>query len=369
MPSTAGCPRFLCYFTWLLVGTGLALQSACSLPYVIKQGYYQAKLLCGADDIDKVLQGNELTPLQRERLELIVELRRYTQEHLAFLPSSNYTTINLKWDHVIYNITASEPLRFEPYTWWFPIVGNVPYKGFFVKKDAERQRDQLLRKKYDVSMRSVAAYSSLGYFKDPVWPQMLDKPMISLVDLIIHELAHSTLYWPNQTAFNESFANVAGKMGALQFIRERFGVSSEEYKTAQGYYDDLQRYEVFMWRLYLKLEELYGSNLETSEKLQSKKLILEAAPSEFSKIDFKTDWFKKARIEGLNNASLLSFKLYNSDQKTFERLLELLSYDWRRYMSELAKFKNAKDPFADLRSLVKRLEDEGFAPPAVQNKR
>ena len=218
-------------FYGFLLGFSL-IHAGCFLPYVAKQGYYQAKLLSGRQPILQVLQQDSLTPHQRQRLQLILAVKNFATNVLALSPNQNYSTINLKWRHTLYNVSASKPLLFKPYTWWFPIIGTMPYKGFFEKADAIKEKNRLLLKNLDVQIGPVAGYSSLGYFSDPVWPQMLELPLVFLVELIIHELAHATIYFKNQTDFNESFANAVGKMGTLAFLKEHFGEKSQEYQGA-----------------------------------------------------------------------------------------------------------------------------------------
>lgn len=342
-------------WAWFVGAWALALQGGCFLPYVIKQGYYQSMLLNNAAPLAKAIERDGVTEEQRKKIELVVATKKFAEEEMGFSPSESYTTANLTWAHPLYNITASEALRFEPYTWWFPFMGRVPYLGFFDKKDAEKQREELVAKHYDVLMRPVSAYSTLGYFKDPILPSMLERSDLGLVDLIIHELAHGQVYWANQTAFNESFANATGHFGALMFFRKRFGEDSREYRDAKAYYADLERYEKFMWGLYQTLDSHYRKEIPDEEKFDGKKKIFADVSRQFAQVPFLTESFKRARVDDLSNANLMSFKLYNTGQKTFECLLERTGVDWRRYLGELKKLEHEPDPFMKLKQVVREL--------------
>ena len=334
-----------CKGVWILVVFFMLMQSGCFLPYVTKMGYYQAKLLWGRESIEKVLKSNkDLTPNQREKLELILAVRKFTQEKLHFTPRENYTTVNLSWNHPLWNVSASEALHFKFYQWWFPIVGYIPQKGFFSKEEAIAQRDVLKKQGYDVLLRPVAGYSSIGYFNDPVWPEMLDWPTEVLVELMIHELAHATLYFKNQPSFDESFANAVAHIGTLQFLKDRYGEESVPYKNAKSRLADEERYGSFMKQLYADLDKLYRSEKPVAEKFLLKKDRIDLAKEHFTKIPFESESFQKAKLKDLNNASLMVFELYNSNQKCFQRLFEQVYQDWRVFLDKLRTLEKESDP-------------------------
>ncbi len=327
----------------------------CLLTYVLKQGYYQAKLICGAEAIKEVLKDANLSAYQKTQLKKILEIREFGQKELGLIPGANYTTVNLSWNQYIYNVSASEVLAFRPFTWWFPIVGTVPYKGYFVENDAQKEYEHLKSKGYDVIKRKVGGYSTLGYFTDPVWPQMLDRLELSLADLIIHETAHTTIYFSSETDFNENFANFVGKQGALEYLAKKYGPNSLQVKSANNYYHDSDLYMQFMWGLYNKLDEVYKSNKSNQAKLTQKMAILNNLANDYKKVKFLSAGYTNHPPKNLNNALLMSFKRYNSDQSIFAEVFKKLGGSWPKFIEEMGMLKKAKNPLIALKELAGKL--------------
>ena len=166
-------------------------------------------------------------PQRHTRLRFVAAVRDYGRERIGLDVRDQYTCFYdtggrpLSW-----NVSASPPDRFEPYLWRFPIVGAVPYKGFFEIDRAQKERSILQSKGLDVSLSQVSAYSTLGFFADPVLSTMLKYSDDSLATLLLHELTHATAYAPGHTDFNESLATFVGRRGSLDFLSEHYGASS-----------------------------------------------------------------------------------------------------------------------------------------------
>lgn len=339
---------------FLCVGVALA-SAGCSIGYVIKQGYYQAKLICGSESIEKALKKRDLSSEQRVKLQEILDMRTFSSAYLALTPGKNYTKVNLSWHEKIYNVSASRSLAFEPFTWWFPIVGTVPYKGFFDRKDALSEVKRLKDLNYDVMMYVVGGYSTLGYFNDPIWPQMLEKSESSLAELIIHELAHATVYFASQTDFNESFANFVGRQGALAYLGNKYGPASSEYILAKNMQDDEDRYMDFMSQLFKKLDAVYTSSMSDIDKLANKKEIIASSHNDYKKVPFATESYRNYYPAEINNALLMSFKRYNSDQPAFLKLFKYSDRSWPKFIDEMKALKASPDALLALQNRVKEL--------------
>lgn len=337
------------YFKLIICIVAVLSNVSCAVGYVVKQGYFQAKLLCGARPIESVLSEDEITLAQKEKLQEILDLRHFVQKEMALTPGSNYSKVNMTWSEKIYNVSASKALAFEPYTWWFPIIGTVPYKGFFDKDDALAEVRMLKDLNYDVFLGMVGGYSTLGYFSDPVWPQMLEKREGALAELIIHELAHATVYFNNQSDFNESFANFVGRKGALQYLAEKYGPNSEQYLSTKNIQEDEDKYSKFMWQLYQKLAGVYESNGSDDKKLLEKQRIIAEAPAEYKKVDFASAEYKQYFPRELNNAILMSFKRYNSDQSVFLQLYERSNNSWSQFIKEMKSLEKSPNALEALR--------------------
>ena len=301
------------------------------------------------------LRKTDLDANQRKKLELILDVRRFAEQHLKLDAHKNYKDVNLGWDKRIHSISASAELKFAPYLWWFPIIGSVPYKGFFNEADADREQKSLERQGLETQKREIHGYSTLGYFSDPVWPAMLLMPEEALVELIIHELAHATVYIPNQTPFNETFANFVGKNGARAYLEYRFGKQSDEVKSWYRYDASLKRYHQFFHDLYARIDRLYNQDMPDNEKRDKKAQILVAAEERYKALVSEKK-VMAINFSSINNAYLLSFKSYNEDFDVFDKLMSLVGDDFGKFIDEVNYYGRTDAPFISLHERIKSLE-------------
>jgi len=337
------------YLVVVLVLT--VLNYGCSFFYVAKQGVYQMKLLAGAEPIERALRKTNLAEVPRSKLILISRVREFCQKNLKLVADKNYKNVNLSWHNIIHNVSASEPLAFKPYLWWFPIIGSVPYKGYFEERDAQAEVKRLKALGLDTLKRRVGGYSTLGYFSDPVWPTMLEMRDEALVELIIHELAHATVYIANETPFNETFANFVGKTGARMFYVENYGENSEEVRRLDKFYHDEKSYNKFFSELYIKLDEVYNKKISLEEKKSLQQQVLAQAKMDYEALPIHkefiiSDWSR------INNAYLLAFKTYNHDEAVFADLFKLVNHDFRHFLAQVATNSQGSNPFLSLRTYV-----------------
>ncbi len=189
--------------------------------YLLYQAKGQFLILANTESFSDFKKNHHLSPQQKSNLELIEKIKTYSVDSLGFTPTKNYTSI---YDQgakpLLWLITACEPFKFKAYHWYFPIVGNVSYKGFFKKELAQTEYNYLLEKGYDVELRTVSAWSTLGWFNDPVFSGMLDRPKGSLCHLIFHELFHATYYAPGTVNFNENLAEFIAHKATLRFLKK-----------------------------------------------------------------------------------------------------------------------------------------------------
>jgi predicted aminopeptidase len=201
--------------------------------YFLRQGAGQLDLLWNSRPIGDVLADPAVPAEQKAKLELIRAVKAYGIREMALAPSGSYERYyDTGGKPVTWVVTACRKDRFEPYTWWFPIVGTVPYKGYFAKADAEAEAKSLEALDLDVYVSPTAAYSTLGWFNDPVLSTMLGYGDEDLANLILHELTHGTLWLPGGVDFNEGLASFVGGQGALEYFRKRDGTDSTSYARA-----------------------------------------------------------------------------------------------------------------------------------------
>jgi predicted aminopeptidase len=201
----------------------------------------------------------------------------------------------------------------------------MPYKGFFNIEGARKEKAKLEKKDLDVWVRGVDAFSTLGWFKDPLYSYMQDYSAAKLADLIIHELFHATVFIKGQVEFNEELAEFIGSEGARLFIAVRFTEDSDEYRQMINSAEDSQNYVEFIQGLIAELDILYSSKISREEKLAEKEKIIKAAKERFNaEYDsrFSGGNYKGFSELPVNNAYLDLFRLYHTEDNFYQELYE-----------------------------------------------
>src|SRR5919206_1255214 len=190
--------------------------------YIARAGWEEAKILVRRRSIVALVKAPGTPPVVRRKLQLVLSARAFAEDSVGLRAGESFTTYSqLRRDTLVLVLSGAYRDRLEPYTWWFPIVGRVPYKGFFDFSAAQRAAKQLADRGFDVYLRPAAAFSTLGFFNDPLVSTTLREDSLDLVNTVIHETTHSTFYARGQAVFNESFANFVGARGAAWFYRVR----------------------------------------------------------------------------------------------------------------------------------------------------
>jgi len=252
--SAAGgaCPAGLVMLALLLTGCD-------GLMYVTHVAQGQLRIVGRTEPIDDVLASGRLTAEQEEKLRLIVKARDFAAEQIGLNAGDSYTTFyDTAGDPLAFNLSAARRDRLEAKKWRFPFIGEVPYLAFFDEDYLRREERKLIERGYDTFTYELDAYSTLGLFEDPVRSTMLRRGKLSLVETVIHELLHNTIWRPNHTVFNESLATFVGRTGAVQFLIREYGPESGWPELAERYYADLDAVNAFLFELYNSLREYYA---------------------------------------------------------------------------------------------------------------
>lgn len=290
--------------------------------YLARAALGQADMLWGRVSYEDALAAGTLSAGQRARLELVPQIKRWGQQ-IGLSSTDNYDTLHPTWDRTIWNVSGCAQLSFEPKRYWFPIVGSLTYIGYFDEPSARAQADRLASQGYDTYVRTAGAYSTLGWFRDPLLPHMLDWSEDRLSDTLIHELAHATLWVPGHADFNESFANFVGERGALQWLIHHHGPGSDEVARARRADEDNARYQALVHGVVDQLEALYADQaLPDQAKHEQKAQILASLPARAASAGFHdAQRYQRLFSEPWNNARLLQFRTYNRGQHAFEVVL------------------------------------------------
>jgi len=303
----------------------LVFGAGCRAGYVMHAAVGQIRLVSSAVPIEDALAGSDLSASQKDRLALVSKIKEFGEKELGLKETSSYQTIYLGSDQPpLYTLAAAPKDRLTLVTWWFPVVGRMPYLGFFDLEKAREQSRRLMEKDLDVVIGRADAYSTLGWFRDPLTLNLIHGSEPDLVETVFHEMTHTTLYLKGQGAFNEGLAQIIGKRGALQFLEKTRGLSHPLTLEAKANLEDERLFASFLATVFEALEQIYRSSLSLEEKLVKREALflhtLEAF--EVLKDRLKTQTFVHFGRIPLNNAYIMALGLYHSHYPLFEAVLE-----------------------------------------------
>lgn len=202
----------------------------------------QVDVLWSAKPIDECLVNPRFSEEEKEKMKMILDVRAYATDVLGLRPSGSYTKVYDQGDEpILWVVEAAEAFRLKPYKWSYPFLGELAYKGFFDLDKANREADRMRALGYDVSVGEVGAWSTLGWFDDPILSSMLKRTKPRLAELIIHELTHGTVYIKSDDELNENLATLIGRYGAEMYMRDRF---PEDTSMVVDYLDGIEKRHV-----------------------------------------------------------------------------------------------------------------------------
>lgn len=310
----------------------------------------QLSLLWKRQDIQELLDNNEIDEATRDKLKKVLGIRRFASDVLLLPDNGSYTSYaDLGRPFVVWNVFAAPQLSVQPKTWCFPVAGCVPYRGYFSKDEALAYAGSLKQEGFDVHVGGITAYSTLGWFDDPVLNTILRQPEPQLAGLLFHELAHQKLYIKDDATFNESFATAVEMEGVRRWLAER-KASPGEFR----HYEILkQRHADFISLLQKtrgQLDMLYQGELKKDIKLYQKTLIFSEMRRNYESLkktwndDNRYDnWFKSE----LNNARLVTVGTYHDYVPGFQAIL-------KQHNNDLATFFKEAEELAELDAETRR---------------
>ncbi|MDR0402559.1 MAG: aminopeptidase [Treponema sp.] len=316
--------------------------------YTLKQGAAMLGYLGKAVPLEE-LSGQNAAEDERRFAERVADIRRFAMEDLGLKESKNYTRyVAIDRNYLAAVVSACADDSFTRHEWRFPVVGTVPYKGFFDPEDARKEAAKLRGEGLDVWVRGVDAFSTLGWFRDPLYSYMKDYPVHVLADLIIHELLHATVFVKGQVQFNEQLAEFVGSTGARLYIESRFGPDSPEYREIGAGGADRAAFRAAVSALTSELEALYAGTLSREEKLSEKARIIKAAQERFAaEYDdhFSGDGYRNFAELPVNNAYLDLYRLYyekdNFLSELYRQNCEASAAGLRRFIGAAKTLKSA----------------------------
>jgi predicted aminopeptidase len=337
-----------CFKRFLLLILLLSSMGCGDILYLSRLGWHQSYITFHSVPVEELLRDEEAGPLTKEKVRFIQEVKRYGEERFGLRKTNNYSTFFKVKGSVLHVITASEKDRLHPYSWDFPLVGKVTYKSFFTADEALKEKDILDRKGYDTFLQQAAAYSTLGWLRDPIFSSMLEWNESALANLIFHEMVHATVYFKDRTDFNEQMATFIGNQGAIDFLIERFGAGSKEVNEAvQSQNDDLL-FSHWTDQSCQQLSAYYAKEISIEEKLKGREALFQAIQEDFQKMkgQLKTDGYQNVDKVILNNAVLLAYRRYFYRLEKFEALYQTLGRDLRRVVEYFKMIKDSDNKTA-----------------------
>ncbi|MCG8669918.1 MAG: aminopeptidase [Pseudomonadales bacterium] len=300
--------------------------------------YYQAvegqlNILSLREPIEEVIKEDDISDLKKQKLDLVLEVRKFAQQSLALEVDDHYSQyVELNRPYVVWNVFAAPEFSIKPKTWCFPIAGCVAYKGYFEEKHARQQADKLDNEGYDTYVGGVAAYSTLGWFEDPVLNTFLSRSDPGLVALLIHELAHQELYVEDDSAFNESFATTVEILGLNEWLRQQnqadqISKMADHRKRKAEFIDLILSHRKSLAALY---ETELPEEQRRAEKANAKTALLnqyQELKQSWQGYNGYDRWFEGP----LNNAQLSTIGTYHQWVDAFMVVFHQQDRDWPRF--------------------------------------
>jgi len=299
-------------------------------------GYYaqaiggQLDLMARAKPVAAVIADPATAPALKQRLELASSIRDYASTELKLPDNGSYRSYaELGRPFVVWNVVAAPEFALKPVESCFPVAGCVPYRGFFAREDAERYAGGLRAAGYDVNLRGVQAYSTLGRFDDPLLSTFIRNPDADLARLIFHELSHQLLYVKNDSTFNESFAVSVERAGVQRWL-----AATGRGSALKLFLDSQDRSRRFFGELEQsreRLRALYAMPLPLEEKRQRKRAEMELLGANIAKLGPEP----RFRNLAVNNALLAAYATYTQLLPAFEKLLADEGGDLARFYARV----------------------------------
>jgi predicted aminopeptidase len=316
------------------------------------KGQYQ--LIANQQPIDKLAANTNTEPRLRKQLQLVQELRGFADKELKLPVDNHYRKyVDVHRPYVVWNVEAAPEFSMEPKSWWYPLVGSLEYRGYFAERAAQHYGGTLRKRGYDVYIGGASAYSTLGWFEDPVLNTFIFDPEPGLAETLFHELGHQRVFARGDTDFNEAFATTVGQEGARRWLRAKGDTNVfERYKSELARDNDFVHLVMDARR---ELEALYGDERNEAGKIKASRKPRDLSPDELRErkkavfeqlrnryAQMKVQWggnadYDKFFSRQLNNAQLNSVAAYYDLVPGFMQLLKLNGDDLEKFYDAAEK--------------------------------
>jgi predicted aminopeptidase len=323
----------------------------CGIGYIVQGAYEEARLLWNRRPISAELASDQpLSPQLRTKLETVLRVREFAAAKLGLNTGGAYLTVTeVDQSAVVHVVMAAPRDSLRPYTWWFPVVGSVPYRGYFKASQADAEAREMEAAGYDTLVRPAVAFSSLGFFDDPLLSNLLRLDRVELASVIIHELFHRTFFLPGHVMFNESAATWVGARGAVEFFEATEGADSRDAAAARSMLESNLKFSRFLLGEQARLLKIYMSGRPKAEILHQREAAFAQIQADYARLAPGLNGLERFDLdkEPLNNAVLINYLIYFHDLDNFEILAQLNHGDLRATIRQIIDLAQSKphDPF------------------------
>lgn len=344
----------------MAVATTLLLSACDTLSYYSQAVSGQLYILTHRQKIDRLLDDPATDPLLKTRLNAIATIRLFAADKLGLPVDSQYSTyVDLERPFVVWNVFAAPTFSLDPLTWCYPVAGCVSYRGYFDEAAARTFADELSDTGVDVYVGGIAAYSTLGWFSDPVLNTILNRQEHQLAALMFHELAHQVVYVPGDTGFNESFATAVEREGQRRWLQANTTDAGRRAELEAAINMELMRQQQFVELVQAAVKdlgELYASTATNADMQLSKERRVQKLRADYAVL--KTQWQGYSGYDTwfageLNNAQLATVSTYNNLVPAFTALLAQLDGDLPVFYQRVAEL--AEMPAAERHARIARV--------------
>jgi predicted aminopeptidase len=320
----------------LFAGYGTAYLASDDVRYVTRAGFEETRILKSRQPLQRMVQDSSVAPAVRRSLQLVMDSRDYAAR-LGLEAKETYTTYaDVGRDTLLLVLQAAPKDCICPHTWKYPIVGRIPYKGFFDVPSAQREASRFAARGFDTYLRPSSAFSTLGWFNDPLLSTALERDSVELAATVFHEIAHNTLYVKSATPFNESFAQLVGYRSAQAFFGER-GDTVRAQLAADRWHDEMILADYYS-ALVARLDSVYQQHPDSATLEAGRR---EAGAWARAQLEgpvgsrLRTYHIGRLSQRPINNAQLIGATIYRTHLNWFERWYEQHGRDIRSSVSAL----------------------------------
>ncbi len=323
--------------------TLILLLSGCQLPYLVSGAFEQVRILNSRQKIEKAIENVAITPQTKDKLEFSIKAKDFAASRGLTCKKNFDTYVELGRPYVSYLVIASKKNEIKPKKWWFPIVGSFPYKGYFSKDKALAAAKTLNAKDYDTYTRGVTAYSSLGWFKEPILSSMIKGSKYSIAETIFHECFHTTFFIKNNTEANERIAVFFAHHFMIKFLEHIQDLEQKNKELLS--WEDSKRFTIFLEKTILNSIAYYKNNTDRETLFSN----IQTNYVEELKPFLQVNNYDYVFLKDLNNAKLAAFKTYFHDFKGLESILNKnFNGDIIKLLNSLLEFNSPQEAYTKL---------------------